>query len=48
VLIKVYRDSICETYIVDTDAYDIHWDRHKRATRDFFVYPFSTHFGRIN
>ncbi|MEY4718952.1 MAG: hypothetical protein RL563_1570 [Pseudomonadota bacterium] len=48
VVIKVYRESICETYVVDTDAYDIEWDRHKRATRDFFILPFSTHFGKIN
>ncbi len=49
VILKIYRDNhICETYIVDTDAYDIHWDRHKRCTRDFFVHPFSSHFGKIN
>ncbi|PPD25683.1 MAG: phospholipase, partial [Methylomonas sp.] len=48
VVIKVYRDAVCETYIVDTDPYDIEWDRHKRATRDFYIQPFSTHFGRIN
>ena len=48
VVIKVYRDAVCETYIVDTDPYDIQWDRHKRATRDFFVHPFSAHFGKIN
>jgi phospholipase D-like protein len=49
VIIKVYRDNhICENYVVDTDAYDIHWDRHKRSTRDFYVYPSSTYFGKIN
>ncbi len=48
VILKVYRDAVCETYIVDTDAYDIHWDRHKRATRDFYVHPFSSQFGKIN
>ncbi len=49
VVLKVYRDNnICETYIVDTDAYDIHWDRHKRRTRDFYVHPFSLQFGQIN
>lgn len=48
VILKVYRDSICETFIVDTDAFDIEWDRHKRATRDFFVHPYSSHFGKIN
>ena len=48
VVLKVYRDAVCETYIVDTDAYDIQWDRHKRCTRDFYVYPFSRQFGKIN
>jgi phosphatidylserine/phosphatidylglycerophosphate/cardiolipin synthase-like enzyme len=48
VILKVYRDAICETYFVDTDAFDIHWDRHKRRTRDFYVLPFSNHFGKIN
>ena len=49
VILKVYRDnSICETYIVDTDAYDIQWDRHKRSTRDFYIHPFSNNFGQIN
>ena len=49
VILKVYRDhGICETYIVDTDAYDIQWDRHKRSTRDFYVHPFSCNFGQIN
>lgn len=48
VVIKVYREAVCETYVVDTDPYDIEWDRHKRATRDFYVHPFSTHFGKIN
>ena len=48
VILKVYRDAICETYIVDTDAYDIHWDRHKRRTRDFYIHPFSNNFGQIN
>lgn len=49
VVLKVYRDhNICEKYIVDSDAYDVHWDRHKRRTRDFFLLPFSNHFGHIN
>ncbi len=49
VILKVYRDNnICERYILDTDAYDITWDRHKRSTRDFYVLPHSNHFGRIN
>jgi hypothetical protein len=48
VIVKIYRDAVCETYIVDTDAFDIHWDRHRRATRDFYVHPFSSQFGKIN
>lgn len=49
VILKVYRDNnICETYYVDTDAYDIHWDTHKRSTRDFFILPHSNQFGAIN
>ncbi|MGR9014618.1 MAG: phospholipase D-like domain-containing protein, partial [Gammaproteobacteria bacterium] len=48
VVLKVYRDAVCETYIIDTDAYDIQWDRHKRCTRDFYIHPFSNNFGQIN
>ena len=49
VVLKVYRDhGICETYLVDTDAFDIQWDRHKRSTRDFYIHPFSNNFGPIN
>jgi len=50
VIIKVYRerDNVCETYIVDTDPYDIQWNFHRRATRDFVVLPFSSHFGYIS
>ncbi len=49
VILKVYRDNnICETYFVDSDAYDIHWDYHKRSTRDFFILPHSNQFGPIN
>lgn len=48
VVLKIYRDhDVCETYIVDTDAYDVQWNRHKRCTRDFYVLPFSAHFGQI-
>lgn len=47
VLLKIYRThDIYETYLVDTDAYDIQWDRHKRRTRDFFVLPYSNQFGQ--
>ncbi|MDQ7091009.1 MAG: phospholipase D-like domain-containing protein [Methylococcales bacterium] len=49
VILKVYRNhNICETYIVDTDAYDIKWNHHKRRTRDFYLHPFSNSFGSIN
>lgn len=49
VVLKVYRnDSICETYIVDTDPYDIQWNHHRRRTRDFYIHPFSSHFGQAN
>ncbi|MDO9106275.1 MAG: phospholipase D-like domain-containing protein [Methylovulum sp.] len=48
VILKIYRDhDVCETYIVDTDAYDVQWNRHKRCTRDFYVLPSSPHFGQI-
>ena len=48
VVLKVYREQgSCETYLIDTDAYDIQWDRHKRKTRDFYILPFSNHFGPI-
>ena len=49
VVLKVYRDhGIQENYIVDTDAYDIQWNRHKRSTRDFYIHLFSKNFGQIN
>jgi hypothetical protein len=49
IILKVYREhNVCETYIVDTDAYDIQWDRHKRRTRDFYIHPHSSQFGAIN
>ena len=49
VVLKVYRDQgICETYVVDTDAYDVEWNHHRRQTRDFYVHPFSSAFGHVN
>ena len=48
VVLKVYRTGVCETYVVDTDAYDIQWNRHKRRTRDFYILPDSKYFGHIN
>ncbi len=48
VLLKVYREGeVCERYLVDTDAFDIQWNYHKRQTRDFFLLPLSSHFGWI-
>lgn len=41
VLVKVYRsDGTWEQYLSDTDPYEMRADRHRRATRDFFVHPF--------
>ncbi|KAF3983606.1 MAG: phosphatidylserine/phosphatidylglycerophosphate/cardiolipin synthase family protein [Methylococcales symbiont of Hymedesmia sp. n. MRB-2018] len=49
VILKAFsNDNICETYVVDTDAYDIEWDRHKRSTRDFYIHPFSSTYGQVN
>jgi PLD-like domain len=49
VVLKVFREhGVQENYIVDTDAYDIQWNRHKRGTRDFYVHPHSKNFGKIN
>ena len=48
VILKVYRsDGVCEHFIVDTDPYDIQWNAHKRATRDFFLHPLPGKPGRI-
>lgn len=49
VVLKIYRDhNIRETYIVDSEAYDVEWNRHKRHTRDFYLHPVSGHFGPIH
>jgi hypothetical protein len=49
VVLKVYREhGVRELYLIDTDAFDVQWDRHKRCTRDFYIHPVSTHFGTIN
>lgn len=49
VVLRVYREhGICETYVVDSDPYHIHWDRHRRATRDFYIHPCSRTFGHIH
>jgi hypothetical protein len=49
VRLVVYRDNnIRETYLVDTDPYDIQWGRHKRHTRDFYIMPYSAQFGWVH
>jgi hypothetical protein len=49
VVLKVYSNNgICETYIIDTDTYNIEWNRHTRTTRDFYIHPFSSNFGQVN
>ncbi len=49
VIIKVYRnDGVCESFIVDTDFYDVQPFQHTRVTRDFFIHPFPMKLGRIN
>jgi hypothetical protein len=46
VVLNVYRsDGVCERFIVDTDPHDVHWDRHRRVTRDFYVHPFPARLG---
>ncbi len=47
VILKVYRGDVCESYFVDTDAYDADWRRHSRGTRDFFLMPQSSQFGDV-
>jgi hypothetical protein len=48
VVLKVYRsDDTCERFIVDTDAYHVQWNRHKRVTRDFYLHPFPLKLGYV-
>ena len=48
VVLNVYRsDDICERFIVDTDAQEIQWNRHRRVTRDFYVHPFPQKLGPV-
>ncbi len=47
-ILRVYRsDGSREQFISDTDPYEIQWNTHKRATRDFFLLPFPSKLGRI-
>jgi hypothetical protein len=48
VVLKVYREhGVCETFIVDTDPYDVQWNHHRRRTRDFFILPSSSAVGHV-
>ncbi|HWJ19043.1 MAG TPA: hypothetical protein VNR65_09990, partial [Geobacterales bacterium] len=48
VVLNIYRpDNICERFIVDTDAYHVQWNRHKRVTRDFYLHPFPLKLGPV-
>ena len=48
VILKVYRtDHTCEHFIVDTEPYDVRWNTHKRATRDFYLQPFPLKLGQV-
>ena len=42
-VLNVYRsDDVCERFIIDTD-----WNNWKRATRDFYIHPFSVKLGHV-
>jgi hypothetical protein len=48
VIVKVFHeDGTFEQYVVHTDACDVEWNRHRRATRDIFIHPQSMHQGRV-
>lgn len=48
VVLNVYRScGVCERFIVDTEAHDVQWDRHKRTTRDFYIHPFPAKLGHV-
>ncbi|MGA8156306.1 MAG: hypothetical protein WB822_08875 [Rhodoplanes sp.] len=48
VVLNVYRScGVCERFIVDTDSYDVQWDRHKRVTRDLYIYPSPAKLGHV-
>ena len=48
VVLRVYRSGdTCEEFIVDTDAYDVQWNFHKRVTRDFYVHPLAMKLGHV-
>ena len=48
VVVKVHRSGgVCEKFLVDTDAYDMEWNRHKRRHSRFFIHPFPPKGGRV-
>lgn len=48
VILKVHRyDSPSELFFVDTEPYDVQWNKHKRMTRDFYLHPHPKKLGRI-
>ena len=48
VILAVHRsDGTRESFIADTDPYDIQWNMHRRVTRDFFIHPHPRKQGRI-
>ena len=49
VILKIHRqDGICETFIIDTDCYEVRPQGHRRVTRNFFIHPNPLHLGRID
>lgn len=47
VVLKIWRaDGSCERLLVDTDPYDVDWNRHKRVTREFCLCPHAGPLGR--
>lgn len=48
VVLIVYRaDGTREQFLCDTDPYEIQWNSHKRATRDFYLVPSSSQLGQV-
>ena len=48
VVLNVYRScAVCERFIVDTNSYDVQWDRHKRVTRDLYIHPSPAKLGHV-
>ncbi|MBR9909709.1 MAG: phosphatidylserine/phosphatidylglycerophosphate/cardiolipin synthase family protein [Gammaproteobacteria bacterium] len=49
VVLKIFSDDgVCDTFLVDTDAWNIAWNRHTRSTRDFYIQPYSKITGQVN